>query len=68
MKVHTRPHRSKVEAGMAGKQYGRQSQRTERPASKQERLDAILDKINQSGYDSLSKEEKEFLFEMSKED
>jgi len=31
----------------------------------QERLDLILDKINQSGYDSLSKEEKAFLFQYS---
>lgn len=34
--------------------------------SHQEKLDAILDKIKQSGYDSLSKEEKEFLFNASK--
>jgi membrane associated rhomboid family serine protease len=32
----------------------------------QERLDAILDKIKQSGYDSLTSEEKEFLFNASK--
>ena len=32
----------------------------------QERLDAILDKIKKSGYESLSKEEKEFLFNASK--
>jgi hypothetical protein len=32
----------------------------------QERLDAILDKIKQKGYDSLSAEEKEFLFLASK--
>ncbi|MFT7588195.1 MAG: membrane associated rhomboid family serine protease [Limisphaerales bacterium] len=32
----------------------------------QEQVDAILDKINKSGYDSLSKEEKEFLFRYSK--
>jgi membrane associated rhomboid family serine protease len=32
----------------------------------QKRIDAILDKISQSGYDSLSKEEKEFLFNNSK--
>lgn len=31
----------------------------------QEEIDAILDKINQSGYDSLSKEEKEMLFRAS---
>lgn len=34
----------------------------------QERIDAILDKISQSGYDSLSKEEKDFLFKAGKED
>lgn len=34
--------------------------------SEQERLDAILDKIKQSGYDSLSEVEKEFLFNASK--
>ena len=34
--------------------------------SYQEQLDAILDKIKQSGYDSLSVEEKEFLFNASK--
>ncbi|MEO0338960.1 MAG: rhomboid family intramembrane serine protease [Bacteroidota bacterium] len=32
----------------------------------QERLDAILDKIKQTGYDSLNEEEKEFLFNASK--
>jgi len=36
--------------------------------NKQERIDSILDKISNSGYDSLSKEEKEFLFKVSKED
>jgi membrane associated rhomboid family serine protease len=36
--------------------------------SKQERLDSILDKISQAGYESLSKEEKDFLFNVSKED
>ncbi len=34
--------------------------------SHQEQLDAILDKIKQSGYDSLSEKEKEFLFNASK--
>ena len=32
----------------------------------QEKIDAILDKIKKSGYDSLTKEEKEFLFRASK--
>lgn len=34
---------------------------------KQAKLDAILEKINKSGYESLNKEEKQFLFLMSKE-
>lgn len=35
--------------------------------AKQQRVDAILDKISKHGYDSLSKEEKDFLFKASKE-
>ncbi len=35
--------------------------------SHQERVDAILDKIKKSGYESLTSEEKEFLFNASKE-
>lgn len=35
--------------------------------NKQEKVDAILDKISEKGYDSLSKEEKEFLFSVSEE-
>lgn len=35
---------------------------------KQKRIDHILDKISKSGYDSLSKEEKDFLFKAGKED
>lgn len=35
--------------------------------SRQEQMDAILDKIKRSGYDSLSKTEKEVLFRASKE-
>ncbi|MEN9447846.1 MAG: hypothetical protein RJA25_1136 [Bacteroidota bacterium] len=36
--------------------------------NKQARLDEILDKINRSSYDSLTKEEKEFLFKISQEE
>ena len=45
----------------------------EKPVSKiitkdksQQQIDEILDKISQSGYDSLTKEEKEFLFKVGK--
>ncbi len=37
----------------------------QRTQSEQERVDEILDKISRSGYDSLTKEEKEFLFHYS---
>jgi hypothetical protein len=33
---------------------------------KQAKIDAILDKISRSGYDSLTKAEKDFLFTQSK--
>lgn len=35
---------------------------------RQRKIDAILDKISKSGYESLSKEEKDFLFKAGKED
>ncbi|AVR45941.1 rhomboid family intramembrane serine protease [Christiangramia fulva] len=35
---------------------------------KQKKIDAILDKISKSGYDSLTKAEKDFLFQAGKED
>lgn len=34
---------------------------------KQQRIDAILDKISKSGYDSLTKQEKDFLFQAGKD-
>ena len=44
------------------------SRKTEMDATiRQEKIDEILDKIARSGYDSLSKEEKEYLFRVSKE-
>jgi len=36
--------------------------------STQQKIDAILDKISEKGYDSLSKKEKEFLFKYSKDE
>jgi hypothetical protein len=35
-------------------------------ADRQKRIDEILDKISKSGYDSLTKEEKELLFRVSR--
>ena len=39
---------------------------TEDAITHQDRVDEILDKINQSGFDSLNEEEKEFLYQASK--
>ena len=39
---------------------------TQKPFSEQEELDRILDKIKAQGYDKLSSEEKEFLYQASK--
>ncbi len=50
--------------------YGRPKSDEEFLAEKkanQERIDAILDKISKKGYDSLSKEEKQFLFNQKEE-
>ncbi len=38
-----------------------------RGAKQEQRMDDILDKISRSGYDSLSKEEKDFLFKIGKD-
>ncbi|TVR78478.1 MAG: rhomboid family intramembrane serine protease [Chitinophagaceae bacterium] len=45
-----------------------QSNASQADIDKQGRIDQILDKISLSGYDSLSKEEKEFLFRVSNEE
>ena len=44
----------------------RKSETTSRTKTEQQGVDEILDKIARSGYDSLTKEEKDFLFNYSK--
>lgn len=58
----------KVTAGAQEYSGQKSSQRPQYKSEKQERLDEILDKINKSGYESLSSEEKSFLFKISQED
>ena len=41
--------------------------KNEKEGEHQNKIDTILDKINKSGYDSLSKEEKDYLFRAGKE-
>lgn len=47
-------------------QKGEAASDSPQSSSHQEQLDAILDKIKQSGYESLTEQEKEFLFNASK--
>ncbi|MEM1321356.1 MAG: rhomboid family intramembrane serine protease [Bacteroidota bacterium] len=54
---------TKIKNGGKGQAYAVSD---EEDLSHQEQLDAILDKIKKTGYDSLSSEEKEFLFNASK--
>lgn len=60
--------KEKEYAYTSNKQNKNNSTQQTEAISKQEKLDAILDKINRSSYDSLSKEEKDFLFKISQED
>ncbi|MCB9074561.1 MAG: rhomboid family intramembrane serine protease [Chitinophagales bacterium] len=70
--VYRKPQQQqKVYAGQEKKQQTnkKESEFSElNKREKQEKLDNILDKINSSGYDSLTSAEKEFLFKISKED
>ena len=50
------------------KQKWKERPRNQRTEDTQERIDQILDKINESGYNSLSEEEKDFLYKVSKQE
>ena len=56
--VHKRSKKTKAFAGHTKDEFGE--------FNKQKQIDIILDKISKSGYESLSKEEKEFLFRAGK--
>jgi hypothetical protein len=43
------------------------AQSSKSKSAEQQKIDAILDKISKSGYDSLSTEEKDFLFKAGKD-
>jgi membrane associated rhomboid family serine protease len=65
LKVVDRDPRVKQSAGRQ-KSTASYSATTSDNAEVQAKTDAILDKISKSGYDNLTKEEKEFLFKLSK--
>ena len=56
--VHRSKRKAKAYAGHTKDEFGE--------FNKQKQIDIILDKISKSGYESLSKEEKEFLFKSGK--
>lgn len=56
-------HRRKNTTGAASSFTSRQRNKKE----EQEKIDAILDKISKSGYDSLTKQEKDYLFNAGKD-
>ncbi len=58
----------KVEYKNTGKRYTPPRHHATEEAEKQKKVDAILDKIAQSGYDSLTEKEKEFLFKASRDE
>lgn len=59
-------HRKKMRVAYVHQRPDPDARRTQE-LEDQRKLDQILDKIKSSGYESLSKQEKEFLFRMSKE-
>lgn len=67
-KTNRRTKRNKVfvRESNVRKKGGHKADNAPRQADQQARIDAILDKIKAKGYDSLSEEEKEFLFKASK--
>lgn len=54
--------------GKNAKSANTRSTKRENKSDQQRQIDAILDKISKSGYDSLSKAEKDFLFKAGKDD
>ncbi len=58
--------KSGAKVKMTYKNPNRKSAPGEKKADDQKRVDEILDKISRSGYDGLTKEEKDFLFHYSK--
>ena len=61
-----RPER-KVRKVYSGVKSGSNKVKSQQPAQDQARMDQILDKISRSGYESLSKEEKDYLFKIGQQ-
>lgn len=61
------PKHMKVEVNQGGAKMRSASNDSKKRVPTQEEIDAILDKISKSGYDRLSKEEKDILFKASQD-
>jgi len=60
--------KSRLKVSYSKEKKSEMNKRTKRDEEiQQEKIDVILDKISKSGYDSLTKEEKEFLFNTSRD-
>src|SRR5690606_9972035 len=67
-KVFARKKKRKPVLKVVRNEHPKTPARAVRSVLDQEYIDTILDKISQSGYDNLTKEEKEALFKASKQD
>lgn len=66
--VHNNPKKRRQKVTVKQGSGRKQKAPDQDEMDKQARIDAILDKIAESGYDSLNEDEKAFLFRVSKED
>ncbi|MEL6718780.1 MAG: DUF6576 domain-containing protein, partial [Bacteroidota bacterium] len=71
--AYKNPNKTRAQQEKRTKTQSRKDRRNKSASSSgdlshQERVDAILDKIKKSGYESLTTEEKEYLFNASKQD
>ena len=62
-----RPKKAKMETVYKNRSKKKASTRVSKDEEQQRKIDRILDKISSSGYESLTKEEKDFLFKAGKE-
>jgi hypothetical protein len=66
LKLFSREKRLKVKKGGRTAQFKTDEEYNLSAKQRQEKIDLILDKISKSGYESLTKQEKDFLFQQSK--
>ncbi len=66
-KFDERQQNSRMKAEHTNSQRETDEEYNARKRKNQEEIDAILDKIRKSGYDSLTKEEKQKLFDQSRQ-